>query len=118
MKILILALFLFVQSGSTHIVNVTEDENGQTIDIQKSDDVQVTFVAASGTGYQWQMEPNDAVTAKEEDVPLQPGLAGGPVKTVFHVQAKQTVTLKFDFLRVWEKDKPPAKTFSVTLRVQ
>jgi hypothetical protein len=36
---------------------------------------------------------------------------------MFHVKAKQTVTLKFDFGRAWVKDKPPDKTFSVTLKV-
>ncbi len=86
--------------------------------VKKGDDVVVTFVASGGTGYQWQMEPSDLATAKEEDVALKPGLPGGPVKMMFHVTAKQTVTLKFDFGRAWEKDKPPAKTFSVTLQVQ
>lgn len=107
-----------VTSGPAHSVTITEDQNGQTVDVQKSDDVVVTFVAASGTGYQWQMEPTELATAKEEDVALKPGLPGGPLKTMFHVQVKQTVMLKFDFARAWEKDKPPAKTFSVTLRVQ
>jgi predicted secreted protein len=106
-----------VNSGSTHTITITEDQNGQTVQVQKSDDVVVTFVAASGTGYQWTMEPSDFATAKEEDVPQQPGLPGGPVKIMFHVQVKQAVTLKFDFARAWEKDKPPAKTFSVTLNL-
>ena len=107
-----------VNSGPTHTVTVTKDQNGQTVQVQKSDDVVVTFIASSGTGYQWQMEPTELATVKEEDVPLKPGLAGGPVKMMFHVQVKGTVTLKFDFARAWEKDKPPAKTFSVTLQVQ
>lgn len=85
--------------------------------VHSTDDVVVTFVAASGTGYAWQMEPTNLATAKEEDVPQQPGLPGGPVKTMFHIKLKKTVTLKFDFLRAWEKDKPPAKTFSVTLQI-
>jgi predicted secreted protein len=102
----------------TNTVSIAEDQNGQTVQVHNGDEVVVTFVAASGTGYQWTMEPTDFATAKEEDVPLNPGLPGGPVKTMFHVQAKQTVTLTFDFARSWEKNKPPAKTFSVTLQVQ
>ena len=102
---------------AVHSVTITETQNGQTVVVHKGDDVVVTFVAASGTGYAWTMEPSDLATAKEKDVPQQPGLPGGPVKIMFHVKAKQTVTLKFDFARAWEKDKPSAKTFSVTLRV-
>ena len=106
-----------VNSGSNR-VEIVESQNGQTVQIHKTDDVVVTFVAASGTGYQWTMEPTELATAKEEDVTLKPGLPGGPVNIMFHMQVKQTVTLKFDFARAWEKDEQPAKTFSVTLEVQ
>jgi len=102
---------------AVHSVTISEDQNGQTIDVHKGDDVVVTFVAAGGTGYAWTMEPSDLATAKEKDVPQKPGLPGGPVTIMFHVKAKKTVTLKFDFARAWEKDKPPAKTFSVTLKI-
>ena len=118
LSILMASLLVIGSNAQTNIVAITEDQNGQTIKVQKTDDVVVTFVAASGTGYQWAMEPNDFATTKEEDVTLKPGLPGGPVKMMFHVKAKQTVTLKFDFSRAWEKDKPAAKTFSVTLQVQ
>lgn len=110
------------QSGGVdtapHRVEIVESQNGQTVQVHTTDDVVVTFVAATGTGYQWQMEPADLATVKKEDVPLKPGLPGGPVKIMFHVQVKQTVTLKFGFARAWEKGKPPAKTFSVTLQVR
>ncbi len=108
-----------VTSGAAHLVTITEDQNGQTVDVLQSDDVVVTFVAPSGTGYQWQMDPTDLATAKLESVALKPGLPGGPVKTMFHVQVKQagTATLVFKFFQAWMKDKPPAKTFSVTLNV-
>jgi predicted secreted protein len=120
MKQIMFALMFVAQLGTAPktSVTITEDQNGQTVDVQKSDDVVVTFVAAGGTGYAWQMEPTDLATAKEEDIAQQPGLPGGPMKVMFHVQAKQTITLKFDFFRAWEKDKLPAKTFSVTLQVQ
>jgi predicted secreted protein len=100
-----------------HRVEIVESQSGQTVDVHKGDDVVVTFVASSGTGYQWTMEPAALATAKEEDVPQQPGLPGGPVKMMFHVQAKKTVTLHFKFSRAWEKTTPPTKTFSVTLNV-
>jgi len=109
------------QSGGVdttpHRVEILESQNGQTVSVHKTDDVVVTFVAAGGTGYQWTMEPSDFAIAKEEDVPLKPGLPGGPVKMMFHVKASQTVTLKFDFAQAWMKTTPPAKTFSVTLKV-
>jgi len=120
--ILMVAVCCSAQTGSVNSesnrVEIVESQNGQTVDVHKTDDVVVTFVAAGGTGYAWQMESTELATAKEEDVPLNPGLPGGPVKTMFHVKVKKTVTLKFDFARAWEKNTPPAKTFSVTLQVQ
>jgi len=120
-RIILLLLVASVCGAQTnptvHSMTITEDQNGQTVAVHKGDDVVVTFVAPSGTGYAWTMEPSAFAAAKEEDVPLKPGLPGGPVKMMFHITASQTVTLKFDFARAWEKDKPPAKTFSVTLRV-
>ena len=109
------------QSGGVdvtpHRVEILESQNGQTVTVQKTDDVVVTFMAPGGTGYAWTMEPTALAAVKEEDVPQHPGLPGGPVKMMFHVQVKGTVRLKFDFARAWEKDKPPAKTFRVTLNV-
>ena len=122
LAILMVAVRCNAQSGGVdttpHQVQIVESQNGQTITVRKGDDVVVTFVASSGTGYQWTMEPTELATAKEEDIPLKPGLPGGPVNIMFHMQVKQTVTLKFDFARAWEKDEQPAKTFSVTLEVQ
>jgi len=100
-----------------HHVEIVESQNGQTVEVHKTDDVVVTFVASSGTGYEWQMEPTALATVKEEDVPQKPRLPGGPVTMMFHVQAKGTVTLHFKFFRPWEKTTPPEKTFSVTLKV-
>ena len=122
LTILMVAVCCNAQSGGVdtapHQEQIVESQNGQTVQVHTTDDVVVTFVAPSGTGYQWTMEPSVLATAKEEDVAQQPGLPGGPVKMMFHVTASQTVTLKFDFARAWEKNQPPAKTFSVTLQVQ
>jgi len=121
LAILMVAVRCNAQSGGVdttpHQVQIVESQNGQTITVRKGDDVVVTFVASSGTGYQWTMEPTELATAKEENVAQHPGLPGGPVKIMFHVQARGTVTLKFDFAPAWEKDKPPTKTFNVTLKV-
>ena len=119
---LMMAVCCHAQTGgagtTSHRVEILESQSGQTIAVHKTDDVVVTFVASSGTGYEWQMEPTKLATAKEEDVPQKPGLPGGPVTMMFHVQLKKTgiVTLHFKFFRAWEKTTPPAKTFSVTLK--
>ena len=102
-----------------HVVMITEDQNGQTVDVRVGDAVVVSLVAAGGTGYEWTMEPVDlpmVAFGKPESVALKPGLAGGPEDWRFPVAVKMagTVTLRFGFARGWLKG-PPEKTFVVTL---
>ena len=63
LAILMVAVRCNAQSGGVdttpHQVQIVESQNGQTITVRKGDDVVVTFVASSGTGYQWTMEPTE-----------------------------------------------------------
>ena len=104
-------------------VVITEEQNGQTFNVRVGDEVVVTFVAAQGTGYSWQLEtmiPGVATLGNVETVPIPPSMPGSPAKQVFHLKiaAAGKVTLHFDFLRPWEPAASPAKTFMVKLRAE
>jgi predicted secreted protein len=104
-------------------VAITEGQDGQTIKVRVGDEAVVTFVAAAGTGSAWDMEPLSspvATLASREGVAIPPAMPGSPTKHLFHIkiQAAGTVTLHFDYRRVWEHGTSPAKTFTVTLRAE
>ena len=104
-------------------VVITEEQNGQTFNVRVGDEVVVTFVAAQGTGYSWQLEtmiPGVATLGNVETVPIPPSMPGSPAKQVFHLKivAAGRVTLHFDYLRPWESAASPAKTFTVKLRAE
>jgi predicted secreted protein len=112
-----------VKAADSHTVTIAESQNGQTVAVCRGDEVLVTFEEAGGTGYSWTMEPvvsKALVVGAEESVALHPGLAGGPMRQVFHLRMKRagTVILHFGFARPWMKGSPPEKTFLVTLRMR
>ena len=66
-------------------VVITEEQNGQTFNVRVGDEVVVTFVAAQGTGYSWQLEtmiPGVATLGNVETVPIPPSMPGSPAKQV------------------------------------
>jgi predicted secreted protein len=117
------------QSGSVdapkapaHSVAILWAQNGQTVHLHVGDEAVVTLAAAPGLGNSWQLEPlNSPVAAlvNTDEAAIPPGMPGGAVNHLFHVQIKSagTVTLRFDMLSV---RMPGAKlaTFTVTLTAQ
>jgi predicted secreted protein len=105
-----------------HTVALTESDNGKTIEVHVGDVVTVMFEYSAGTGYEWTAVdlPGSLTLGKDTSVALHPGLPGGLEDTTFPVTLvkKGTVELRFKFWRVWEKTKPPAKTFAVTLKAE
>ena len=103
------------------LVTITESQNGQIVPVHIGDDIAITFVASGGTGYEWAMQPvssKDLTISKPEYTALKPGLAGGPLQTVFNLTMTHTgnATIRFTFSRPWMKNTPPDKTFTITLR--
>jgi inhibitor of cysteine peptidase len=110
-------------SGGMQTVFVTVQQDGETVAATVGDVVEVQLPAQMGTGFSWQMRmPNSgAVTslgspALRSQQGTQPG--GGEIEVFrMKVRTKGVTTLRFEYRRPWEKDKPAAKSFAVTIRV-
>jgi len=97
------------------------DDQIDTLD--RGDALVISLPATSGTGYTWQAYPVARGFVKQIGDPAferdstMPGASG---HQVFHfgVEGSGSGTLEMRYLRPWEKDKPPAKVFKVTLTVQ
>ena len=126
----ILALLFLLDTesmlGNEKTIRVTIQQNGTTIAIEKGDLLEVRLPATLGTGYSWHviqaggplLSLHEKSEGKKRDG--EAPKAGGAEDQVFQFDAKSkgTAKLELQYARSWEKQTPPAKTFSLTVTVQ
>jgi inhibitor of cysteine peptidase len=105
-------------------VTVTDKEKDTKVKLGKGDTLELKLEALPSAGYSWQ------VVKVNEDLLKQQGkatfekpekkLIGAKVKQVFRFKAEKagTGTLELEYKRPFEKDKPAAKTFKVSVTVE
>jgi len=106
-------------------------DQGEVLDLENSldktvavgEEFKVALESNAGTGYEWQCQlPNDPfilVDEPPEIAPVDTGVVGGRVRTIFVVHGKSVGTVKVSFVlvRPWEKNVAPAKALTLTLTV-
>jgi inhibitor of cysteine peptidase len=105
-------------------VVLSELDDGKTVDAVAGKTVLIKLTGNPTTGYSW-------VVAKVDGPGVQqvggvayktgggPGVGeGGTFLATFSVAAKGQAKIILEYRRPWEKDKPPAKTFAVTIQVK
>ncbi len=125
--VLALSFFLAVAQGAEEKgMTVTEKANGTTVKVARGSTLTIQLKGNPTTGFGWSIDQNN----KEELSPVgkpsyapdrvQPGIVGSGGKFVFKFKAAKAGTseLKLVYQRAWEKDKPPAKTFTVKVEIE
>jgi inhibitor of cysteine peptidase len=104
-------------------IALTSAENGKTVEAHPGDTLILRLESNPTTGYEWSVteEPDTAVVKSaghsfEGPDPQVPG-AGGMDEWRFQAVAPGTTALALAYGRPFEKDTPPAQTFSVTFDV-
>jgi inhibitor of cysteine peptidase len=121
--LLVLVALLVASRASASAIFISLDDNGHEFTLDRGDALVISLPATSGTGYTWQAQPVAGGFVKQVGDPTferdstMPGASG---HQVFHfgIGGSGTGTLEMRYMRPWEKDKPPAKVFKVTLTVQ
>ncbi len=113
-------LYGFPMLTSKKVVTVTERDSLHTVKIMKGDTLLVRLEAQISTGYGWQITKRDRTRLRSLGAPgVEPGtgLGGGIEHQVFKFRVLKTgpSTLRLEYARPWEKDKPPARTFMVKI---
>lgn len=117
-----------VVSGSAAAarLDLTEQENGKDILLDRGDELVIRLLSNRTTGYSWSLvmtgsgvleqEGEAAYEAQRSDRRLMG--AGGVEIWKFRAVKAGSITLKFNYRRPWEKDVPPVKSLSwpVTIR--
>lgn len=104
-----------------HSVMLTVDEhfNGREVSVSSTETIALCLIENRMTGYRWIFKSNggpvctvidDSFTTDEKS----PGAAG---KHCWHLRivAPGTSTVELFFMRPWEQDKPPARTFKLKI---
>jgi inhibitor of cysteine peptidase len=107
---------------------LTEQNNGDTVQVSLGTILILKLEAIPGTGYAWNVDmaksnylikiEEPVFLPKEIDSTITP--IGAPAYQVFRYRAQKegTEILAMCYMRVWEKNKPPLKTFSITVSIQ
>ncbi len=111
--------------GNDNKVRVTISQNGTTVTLHAGECLEVALPSTVGTGYSWQIANSaDNVLKLSGDPKLEPEPQGNKVgqseNQVFRFLAsgKGTAQLELHYLRPWEKDRKPAKTFLLSVKVE
>ena len=105
------------------VKKLTDADNGTTVKIAVDTPFDVALAGNATTGYGWKVEKisGDAVVQKGEMeyiVNKHPKrMVGVGGTSIFHFEVKKTAKTKIElvYVRPWEKDKPPVKTFMMTI---
>ncbi len=119
----LLGLFLLAAlPAAAATIELTEKDSGAFVKVQLGDQIKVTVPGNPTTGYTWKL------AAIRVDI-LEPGLepeyvrdstlpgAGGRFTFRFSARSQGYTKVILAYLRTWEKDMPPVKTFEITADV-
>jgi inhibitor of cysteine peptidase len=127
LSIMALGLAMFACLGAaaeaSHVsINVNAADNGKTVTLAKKNCLNIRLDMQTGTGYGWNVAANSTPLLKLKSsttvkTAARPGAAATQEFVFCAVQDGQG-TLKLDYRRPWEKNTPPAKTLSMTVKIK
>ncbi len=100
-----------------------EENNGQRVQLRASQLLGINLEGNPGTGYSWQVATiNSGILQQVGEIEFKSDstMPGAPARMLlrFKVVGKGEGELKLNYVRPWEKDQSPVKTFSVTVVTQ
>jgi inhibitor of cysteine peptidase len=112
--------------NTSDTLTITFQNNGDTIQVSPATTLMLKLESIPGTGYAWYADPVKYLVLIELPVSV-PGendtpdtAIGAPVCQIFRYLAEKegTEVLKLFYMRLWEKNKPPLNSFTITVDIQ
>lgn len=101
-------------------MHIDETFNRREITVEKLDIFELSLAENPTTGYRWEFksdgEPVCKLVSTEFDTSSGGVGRGGTRRWRFQVVGTGAATIELAYRRVFEPDKPPAKTFELTVR--
>lgn len=104
-------------------VTLTEENNGETINLKVGQEVHVLLTGNPTTGYMWEAQEVDAARLRpagegEYDAASDALGSGGEFNFTFIAAAPGDTELTLIYHRSFEQDVPPKRTFSVKVVIE
>jgi len=123
--IVCLLVFIMSAAGNEKTLRVTTKQNGSSVSLQQGDLLEVTLPSALGTGFSWRVRngAENVLETAEKPTVTPDGEKDKTGKTEYQIfqfktKAAGTGKLELEYVRPWEKDTPPTKTFLLTVHVR
>jgi inhibitor of cysteine peptidase len=109
----------------TAALELTADHDGKTVAVPAGKQIVVRLAGNPTTGFSWKVGKISGEAVQAQGGPAyvadkhRPGIVGSGGTFVFKLLAAKEgkSTVKLVYLRPWEKDKPPIRTFTATIEV-
>jgi inhibitor of cysteine peptidase len=102
------------------MLHVDQAFNGREVVVTKPDTFELSLAENPTTGYRWEFKSSGApvcrLVSTEFDASSGGVGSGGTRRWRFQVTGTGVATIELAYRRVFEADKPPARTFELTLR--
>ena len=109
------------QSSDNEVV-VTNKDNGKTTAVVKGNVLVIRLESQPGTGYAWRIGKyeKDNLDFAGETTAQGSDLPGGIEYQVFRFKTLKagSASAELEYVRSWEQDKPPVKTFKINLDIR
>lgn len=113
----------------TGVTALSEKDDNQTISVKAGDKIEIKLKSNPTTGYGWKVASVSGNSVKQDGAisyvtdPLPPNSPplvgrGGYSVVKFDAVSAGKVTITMEYCRPWEKNKPAARTFTITLDVK
>ena len=105
------------------MITITQENNGQEIDVKSGDLFRIELVEMGSAGYNWYVDGLNTevveLVSKETRV-ISEDRVGGPVMAIWLLKAKKTgkIEIKMDHYRIWEGKQKATKHFSIKLLIK
>ena len=102
-------------------MQLTDNDNGRAVEISTGDELEVILEGNPTTGYRWELREADPGVLEPGPSRFAPASgaigSGGKEILSFRGVGPGRTALKLSFQRPFERGKPPAKEFSLTVTV-
>ena len=118
------AAFLWQPTSEDDQVTVSELDEGQTVAVARKGTLVIRLKSQLGTGYGWQVVRNDnrrlRLVGRPEQENSQGSLAGGEEHQIFRFKALRsgTTLIELRYVRPWERDTRPLRSFRLRIRIR
>ena len=107
--------------SANEIIEVGEEASGRRVEMRVHQTLRIALSEVRTAGFRWNLRAPDehVFSLLEDEFAPQPGAAGGTLlhHWVFRAERAGEATILLEYKRPWEHAVPPARTFSLTVRV-